>query len=352
MVEIGAGGGSIARVDDLQRVMVGPDSAGSEPGPACYGRGGENATVTDADVVLGKLRPMGFAGGSFDLDAAQARQAVEAHVGQPLGLDAAGAAFAIAEIVEENMASAARAHASEWGRDLQSRSLVAFGGAAPLHAARLAAKLKIGRVLVPGGAGVGSALGFLLAPVRFEVVRSLYMRLDELRPEVLQDLFSDMREEARAVLRGAGVDGDVSERIQAYMRYVGQGYEVSVEVAEQPSETALRRGFERAYADLYGRIIPGMDVEILSWTLSLTADETQVLGGADREAEAAEDLGTIEMFDGVRAEQVPVRARSQLTMGSALAGPALIVERQTTTVVPSGANLEVLADGTLVISLM
>ena len=180
MVEIGAGGGSIAGVDRLQRITVGPESAGSEPGPACYGRGGEHATVTDADVVLGRIVPEHFAGGTFRLDAAAAAKAVQAGVGDPQSMALAFAAYGVSEVVDENMAAAARAHAVEWGTDVASRTLVAYGGAAPLHAAQLANKLKIDRVVVPGGAGVGSAIGFLLAPVSYEVVRSRYMRLSAL----------------------------------------------------------------------------------------------------------------------------------------------------------------------------
>ena len=203
MVEIGAGGGSIASVDSLSRVNVGPESAGSEPGPACYGRGGTEPTVTDADVVLGRLDPNYFAGGSIKLDAARAVTAVDKAIGQPLGLRQLEAAFGISEIVEENMANAARVHAVERGKDLEARTLIAFGGAAPLHAARLADKLGIRRVLIPSGAGVGSAFGFLRAPVAYEVARSRYVRLDAgFDPDFVNALFDEMRQEAEAVVRG------------------------------------------------------------------------------------------------------------------------------------------------------
>jgi N-methylhydantoinase A len=168
MVEIGAGGGSKARVDKLKRITVGPDSAGSEPGPACYGRGGEAATVTDADVLLGKLDADWFAGGQLALAVPAARSAVLANVAEPLALSAVAAAYGVSEVVDENMAAAARAHAVEWGQITEGRTLVAYGGAAPLHAARLADKLKLDRVVIPTGAGVGSAIGFLIAPVSYE----------------------------------------------------------------------------------------------------------------------------------------------------------------------------------------
>ena len=177
MVEIGAGGGSLARVDALRQIRVGPESAGSEPGPACYGRGGERPAVTDADLILGKLDPDNFAGGSIKLDGANAKAALDDAVARPLDMDTTTAAFGVAEVVDENMSNAARVHAVENGEDLSDYTMIAFGGAAPLHAGRLSEKLAIDRVLVPPGAGVGSAIGFLRAPFSFEANRSVHMRL-------------------------------------------------------------------------------------------------------------------------------------------------------------------------------
>ncbi len=234
MVEIGAGGGSVGRVDPLGRITVGPDSAGAEPGPACYGLGGREPTVTDADLVLGRLAALGFAGGRMTLDTAAAERALVDAVGRRLGLDATGAAFGVSEIVDENMANAARVHAVESGQSVAEHTMVAFGGAAPLHAARIAEKLGIARVVVPADAGVGSALGFLAAPIGYEIVRSRYMRLDRLDPELLDRLFTAMREEALAVvLPGAG-DAPLVEKRLAYMRYLGQGHEVAVTLPVRP----------------------------------------------------------------------------------------------------------------------
>ncbi len=242
MVEIGAGGGSIAQVDKLRRIQVGPESAGSEPGPACYGRGGEQPAVTDADVRLGRVWPGTFAGGAFQLDAEAAEAALQRGVADPLGLDLDMAAYGVSEVVDENMAAAARAHAAEFGLDLGSRDMVAFGGAAPLHAARLGEKLGVRRIVIPAAAGVGSAVGFLLAPVAYEVVRSRRQALAALEPEVVNALMADMHAEALAVVRqGVGPSvavEDLLETRHAYMRYVGQGHEISVPL---PVE-ALRRG--------------------------------------------------------------------------------------------------------------
>src|SRR6516164_5968928 len=276
MVEIGAGGGSIASVDSLSRVNVGPESAGSEPGPACYGRGGSEPAVTDADVVLGRLDPDYFAGGSIKLDAARAVTAIDKAIGRPLGLRRLEAAFAISEVVEENMANAARVHAVERGKDLEARTLIAFGGAAPLHAARLADKLGIRRVLIPCGADVGSAFGFLRAPVAYEVARSRYVRLDDtFDTSLVNALFAEMRAEAEAVVAVGAPGARLIETRTADMRYRGQGHEITVDLPpgefDAASRTTLAAAFGEAYASTYGRIIPGLDTEIMNWTLRLAA---------------------------------------------------------------------------------
>ena len=292
----------------------------------------------------------------------QAQQAVTRDIAQPLALDVVSAAYAAAEIVEENMASAARAHANEWGKEVQGRCLIAFGGAAPLHAAQLARKLKIDSVVIPSGAGVGSAIGFLRAPIRFEVVRSSFMRLDVLDTTVLAELFDAMYAEAAQVLKGAGVDTDgqvgIAQQREAYMRYVGQGYEIAVdisdlELSQAPSEQegVLRQRFEQAYQALYGRVIPGMAIEILSFTLSLSASAGEVPLQSQSESEVGSSEADAQLFDGITTHTVPVKQRAQLKAQQSYSGPMLIVEAQTTTVVPADATVQVLADGALHITL-
>ncbi|MCS5604368.1 MAG: hydantoinase/oxoprolinase family protein, partial [Alphaproteobacteria bacterium] len=237
MVEIGAGGGSIASVDTMQRIQVGPESAGSVPGPACYGNGGEDATVTDADTVLGWIEPSRFAGGQVKLEPERAGSAVEQHVGGPLAIERKLAAAGISEIVGEHMANAARVHAIENGKNMVGRVLVAFGGAAPLHAARLAEKLGIDTVLVPHRAGVGSAIGFLRAQISYEVVRTHYMDLHAFDPDLVNEIFAEMQKEAEAVVRLGAPDETLVEQRGAFMRYRGQGHEIMVKFPVKPLET-------------------------------------------------------------------------------------------------------------------
>ena len=344
MVEIGAGGGSIASVDSLSRVNVGPESAGSEPGPACYDRGGTAPTVTDADVVLGRLDPNYFAGGSIKLDAARAVTAVDKAIGVPLGLRKLEAAFGISEIVEENMANAARVHAVERGKDLEARTLIAFGGAAPLHAARLADKLGIRRVLIPAGAGVGSAFGFLRAPVAYEIARSRYVRLDaSFDPDFVNALFDEMRQEAEAVVRAGAPDAALVETRAADMRYSGQGHEISVSLPGGRFDGSLKpqlvKSYERDYAAAFGRTIPGLDVEIMNWTLRLAATAAPLPPCPPAPAQGqAKPRQTRPVFaaDEVVMQDAPIYYRDDLKIGDAMPGPAVITEVETTTIVPKG----------------
>ena len=356
MVEIGAGGGSVAGVDDMKRIRVGPESAGADPGPAAYGKGGARATVTDADLVLGRLDPGAFAGGAISLDPDRASTAVDRAVGSVLGLTTAAAAAGIQEMVDENMANAARAHAAEWGKSMAGRALVAFGGSAPLHAARLADKLGLDRIVVPAAAGVGSAVGFLLAPVSYEVVRSRYMRLSEFDPEVVARVLAEMRTEARAVVAQGAPGATVVEAARAYMRYAGQGHEIAVELPAgtdgRDGGALLSEAFDRKYETLFGRTIPGLDVEVLSWTLVVSAPES---GGAMPQAPTRQaspgPRGTAALREGPAGESVAaaVYRREGMSPGSRIAGPALVAEEHTTTVVPAGFDAEVTPDRHLLV---
>jgi N-methylhydantoinase A len=340
MVEIGAGGGSIAAIDSLGRIAVGPQSAGSEPGPVCYGRGGSEPTVTDADLVLGRIDPATFSGGKMRLDVSAAQGAVAERIGAKLDLGAEHAALGISEMVDENMANAARVHAIESGKDVRPRTLIAFGGAAPLHAARVAEKLGISRVLIPANAGVGSAVGLLRAPVAYEGVRGRLMRLSSFEPENANRLLADMRAEAEAIVRRGAGAVPLAERRAAFMRYRGQGHEIAVELpvrafnsADRAAITAL---FEDAYRRLYSRPIPGVDIEILSWVVTVSAPAQGELASVmPVRASEAQTHARRPLFDPQAGEfqNVPIYWRGDLAPGAKIAGPAVIAEDDTSTVV-------------------
>ena len=275
MVEIGAGGGSIAAVDRLGRVAVGPESAGAQPGPACYGQGGAEPTVTDADLAMGRIDPAEFSGGRIALDAQAAADSLASAIGSPLDLEPQMAALGVSEMVGENMASAARVHAIEIGATLGERTMIAFGGAAPLHAARLAEKLDMDRILIPTAAAVGSAVGFLCAPVAYEVVRSAYQVLSAFNPEAANRVLGEMRDEAAAIVAQGAPGAPTQEHRSAYMRYLGQGHEVVVPLPnrtwEREDTAIISEAFATAYEALYGRIIPKLDLEIVSWSVGVSA---------------------------------------------------------------------------------
>jgi N-methylhydantoinase A len=353
MVEIGAGGGSIARVDALRRIVVGPDSAGADPGPACYARGGTHPTVTDADVVLGRIDPAHFAGGKIALDPTRSLQAITEAISGPLAMPVQEAARGIAEIVDETMASAARVHAVENGKDTSDRTLIAFGGAAPLHAVRLAQKLGIRRIVVPPDAGVGSALGFLGAPIAYEVVRTLLVRLDALEHAAIDALFADMRAEAEAVVRLGVPQGALVETRTGFMRYRGQGHEVAVPLPDGALDpAALRAAFDATYARVYGRVIPRLEVEAVTWTLSLAQPhDLPSRLAVPPDAGAARPAGACRVVETASGEAVDASlfVRATLAPGAWMAGPAVIVEDGTSTIVPSGYRAYIGTGGDIVI---
>jgi len=355
MVEIGAGGGSIAKIDALKRVTVGPESAGSEPGPACYRRGGMRPTVTDADVALGMIDPVAFAGGTISLNPDLSRAALATAVGDPLGMSPETAAYAVHEMVCENMASAARVHAVERGEIVSEHTLIAFGGAAPLHAARVAEKLGLARVLVPPNAGVGSAVGFLVAPISYELVKSRHMRLDNFDSAAASALLAEMARDARALVEPGARGAPVTERRLAYMRYVGQGHEIQVPlpVRDLTADDAktLRETFEREYAVLFRRPIPGAAIEALSWSvlISTKAERPVAVNGTAEKRAPAPD-GRRSFFDGRagRSIDVPLYRRERMAAGVRVPGPAIIAEDETSTFVTASFDARIDATGCIV----
>jgi len=354
MVEIGAGGGSLAHVDAMNQIRVGPESAGSEPGPACYGRGGTRPAVTDADLVLGKLDPDNFAGGTIPLDIAASATALAVHIGQTLGMDATEAAWGLAEVVDENMANAARVHAVENGEDLADYTMIAFGGAAPLHAARLCEKLGIARCLVPQGAGVGSAIGFLRAPFSFEANRSVFMKLSDFDPERVKALFVEMAQEATRFVRSCDADAPILADYKVYMRYSGQGWEIPIvltaDQAQNPDPAQFLALFEADYITLFGRSVAGMDVEVTVWSVNATTP-TPPATRLDKAPPRVTVTGTAHrtLFDPAQGSQVQaaVIARTDMPPGAIAQGPAVITEDETTVIVPASRAVLTHSDGTL-----
>jgi len=343
MVEIGAGGGSLARLDALGRIAVGPESAGADPGPACYGRGGTRPAVTDANLVLGRYDAGRFAGGTLRLDAPAAARALAAELGDRLGLDAAMAALGVVEMVDETMANAARVHAIESGKTYDGRTLIAFGGGGPVHACRMAEKLGIGRVLVPDGAGVGSAIGFLHAPVGYEVIRSLYQRFSGFDVAAVNALLDDMAREAEDVVAPGRFGAPVAQRRTAFMRYVGQGHEIPVPLPARRLELAdvavLRTAFDAEYTRFYDRPVPGSDVEIMSYALLVATGPAPLPAPpSPGPAMPAAALRRQDVRDTVTGEIAAwaVVERGQLPPGATLQGPAIIAEDETSTLVGPG----------------
>lgn len=338
MIEIGAGGGSIARVDALGLLKVGPNSAGADPGPACYGQGGTQATVTDANLVLGYLDPDYFLGGRMRLDLDAARRALDTLGGQ-LALSVEQVAWGIHQIVNENMANAARAHLGERGKDPRRMPLFSFGGAGPMHGYRLAEILRLPALIAPFGAGIGSSFGLLVAPLAFDFVRSAYDRLDDLDWAFVNGLLEEMAREGRAVLEASGLSADqISYRRTADVRFVGQGHEVSVLLPEGALTAGDRpeigRRFEQAYRQLYGRAGPDVPLEVINWRVVASGPQPDMdlrlpVDGLKGEA----------VPKGVRAAyfperggyvETPVYDRYTLGPGATFRGPAIVEEPEST----------------------
>jgi N-methylhydantoinase A len=347
MIEIGAGGGSIARVGALNLPKVGPESAGAEPGPACYGRGGGEPTVTDADLLLGYLDPDFFLGGKMRLDRDAALRAIEEKIARPLGLDTVEAAWGIHQVVNENMANAARVHAIERGKDPRAYPLFAFGGAGPVHAYRVARTLGVPGFVAPLGAGATSAFGFLCAPLSFDLVRSLYGRLDELDWSEVNGALESLESEGRDLLRASGVaDADIRVRRLCEMRYTGQGHEVTVELPDGklgPDDAGrLTALYRKEYRRLYNREGPDVPLEALTWRVEVVAPRPEIRlegeeGSSHTSDEAQKGAREIYLPEDGGFREVPVYDRYRLEPGAIFEGPAVVEERESTVVLgPEG----------------
>jgi N-methylhydantoinase A len=351
LIEIGAGGGSIARIDSLGLLKVGPESAGADPGPACYALGGTEPTVTDADLVLGYLDPAFFLGGRMRLDGDAARRAIEQRIARPLGLSLTEAAWGIHRVVNENMAAAARIHGIERGKDLRAYPLFGFGGAGPVHAWPVGRILKVPRVLVPFGAGAISAWGLLVAPMAFDFVRTAPHRLDGANWGLISRLFDEMETEGRGILGAAGIrEADMTFRRTAEMRYVGQGHEVEVAIPagalDGTAQGELTSRFEAAYRTLYSRTPMGVPIEALNWRVVVSGPAPEISMGAP----GAENRPVTDPIKTTRPAyfpeaggyvETPVYDRYQLRVGARFDGPAIVEERESTTVIGPGARVSV-----------
>ncbi|MFY0611356.1 MAG: hydantoinase/oxoprolinase family protein [Hyphomicrobiaceae bacterium] len=361
LIEIGAGGGSIARVDDaLGLLSVGPESAGSSPGPACYGQGGEWATVTDADVVLGYLNPDYFLGGKMQLDRSRSATAIDRFVGKPMSVGTEQAAASIFEVVNDNMANAAAVYSAEQGIDLRNYSLLAFGGAAPAHAWDVARRLGISQVRIPFAAGVLSALGCLTSPMSFDFVFGYMCELAQVDWTHVNQRFAELEEQGRQQLRDAGIDEDVTVTLSADMRYYGQRYEVAVLLPQHPFNQAnagqIQSDFYEAYRSYYGRKIDVVPVETVSWRMNISGPRPQLdiaWPGRMGDSQDFKPKGRRSaVFPGANVSlSCEVFERGELPVGARVTGPAIIEDHESTTIVPPGATLYIDEERMIVLDL-
>ncbi len=357
MVEIGAGGGSIASVDGMGRIQVGPKSAGSEPGPACYKRGGTAPTVTDANLILGRLDPDAFAGGKIPLDPALSSTAVDAALATPLDVSTTDAAFGVTEMVDENMANAARVHTVEHGRDIEHFTMIAFGGGAPLHASRLCEKLGIERLIIPPGAGVGSAIGFLRAPFSYEATRGYYLKLDAFNATAVNAVLEELDNEASSFVAGGAGNVDLNHSLTVFMRYAGQGWEIPVLPGkarfEAGDEALLLARFEEAYRTLFGRTIDGLAVEITNWALNVATQVEEVEPvSAPTRTQPAKIVADRQTFDAGLRETLQAQEvrRDDMEAGTTIDGPAVVTEDETSTIITASFTAILQTDGALLIT--
>ena len=346
MIEIGAGGGSIAGVDHLGRLQVGPKSAGSKPGPAAFGRGGFEPTVTDSDLLLGYIDPGSFAEGRIALDENNAKRAIGSHIAGKIGVAEQEAAAGISEIVDDSMANAGRMHAVESGKDLGERLMIAFGGNGPLHATRVARRAGIRQILIPPEPGVGSAVGFLYAPISYEIIRSRHTLLSNFDPDAINRLLRSMEQDAKDIVSEAALGEPLVRKRVAFMRYHGQGHELEIMLPDrtlQETDVAtLKAAFEAEYARQFTRAVPDMTLEVLNWGLTLsTTPDTSSSRNASAAPDATGPVAERDICCDVTGRIVSARVyhRDRLELGNIISGPALIQETQTTTLVSSDFDM-------------
>jgi N-methylhydantoinase A len=350
LMEIGAGGGSIARMSKMGLLQVGPESAGADPGPACYNRGGSNPTVTDADLVLGYLDPNYFLGGTMLLDKSAAEKAIEEKVARPLGTRVAEAAFGIHDLINETMAAAAKTHIAEKGGNPNIVTISAFGGAGPVHAYGLAKKIGAPRIMVPPLAGVGSALGFFTAPVAFDLTRSHRETLEDADFKQIELLFEALEKEGAAILQEADRDQKVIFERTLMMRFVGQGAETDLAIDNKPfdqwKKEEIRALFDAVYQKLYGRTYPETPVEFVTFKLRASLPERPFrIPPLKNTGKSIEDClkGEREAFSLIKKAYIPHKVfdRFKLFAGAELNGPAIIEEKESTIIVGEDARASV-----------
>ena len=356
MVEIGAGGGSVCKIDEYGRILVGPESAGSDPGPACYGKGGLAATITDANVILNRINPQIFAGGKLKLSSIDAKNSFESALARPLDEGINICAAGAVEMVDENMANAAREHAMERGKSLLDRTIIAFGGSAPLHAVRLAQKLGIKKIIIPANAGVGSAVGFLDAPITYETTRSFYQRLSLINKKQVSAVLAKLEIEARKVVERVSSSGSVLCHFSAYMRFVGQRHEIKIRFPSSKLTSSsvhkIRDNFLEAYRSQYSQTMPNVDMEVVGWSVTAFLKQPRIkIRSKKVKSKGVRPQNTRNALDFITGKNVEhnVYSRKKLAIGSKIIGPAIIEEDQTTTLIPKNFAAQINGYGYLVI---
>ena len=353
MIEIGAGGGSIARIDELGLLKVGPESAGSDPGPVCYGNGGNNPTVTDADLILGYLNPHFYLGGKLKLDLNAANKSFEENISKKLKISITDAAWGVHQIVNENMANAAKIHTTERGKDVRAFAMVAFGGAGPVHSYKLAQLLNISTVVIPPFAGVTSAFGFLCAPMSFDFVYTYRTNLNDLKWGKINSILNIMKHKGLNILLEAGVKkSNIKYELNCDMRFIGQSHQISVNipfvVVKQKNRQKFKEFFENEYLRQYSKITSDMHIEVLNWRIiaSSKSPSVEIASVSNSKSKFNRNISPkgfrkAYFHENKKFFKIPVYDRYKLNVGNKIKGPAIIEENESTTIIAPHSSLEV-----------